>query len=178
MGYDHLWQRLFALSGAYRVRFGEVFRRCGPGEDDFSRPYAACRADRDQESRADDRQWHSDQRRRVKPAASPGLYVLSAVSPPPTGAEITHFPLSGDTTGALATYQWTYSRSNRSTATVGIDAFNTKLRFSYESMLTEQTSLTFELRGGHDYTMLAAAEGDGVLWVRPMPSARPGSDED
>jgi len=109
----------------------------------------------------------------VKPAASPGLYVLSAVSPPPTGAEITHFPLSGDTTGALTTYQWIYSRSNRSTATVGINAFNMKLNFSYESMLAEQTSLTFELRGGHDYTMLAAAEGDGVLWGRSTPSAGP-----
>jgi hypothetical protein len=101
----------------------------------------------------------------VKPAASPGLYLLSAASLPPTGAEVTQFPLVGDTSGALATYQWTYKRSAKMMATLGVKAFNSSLTLSYGSVLTDQISLTYELRGGHDYRLLAAADGDGLLWA-------------
>jgi hypothetical protein len=101
----------------------------------------------------------------VRPAASPGLYLLSADSLPPTGEEVTRFPLSGDTTQAIATYQWTYKRSKNKMVTLGVNAFNSSLNLSYESELTDAISLTYELRGGHDYTLLSAAEGDGLLWA-------------
>jgi hypothetical protein len=101
----------------------------------------------------------------VRPAASPGLYLLSAASPPPTRGEVTQFPLSGDTSRALSTYQWTYERSLEKTTKLGVEAFNSSLTLAYGSVLTDQIALTYELRGGHDYRLLAAAEGDGLLWA-------------
>ena len=101
----------------------------------------------------------------VQPAASPGLCLLSAASRPPTGGEITRFPLAGDTTGALSTYQWTYKRSTKMTATLGVKAFNSALTLNYGSTLTDQVSLTYELRGGHNYGLLAAAQGHGSALV-------------
>ena len=44
----------------------------------------------------------------------------------PSGSEV-QFPLSGDTTKALATYQRTYERSEEMTATLRVKAFNSDL---------------------------------------------------
>ena len=50
------------------------------------------------------------------------------------------------------------------TATLGVKAFNSALTLNYGSTLTDQVSLTYELRGGHNYGLLAAAQGHGLLW--------------
>lgn len=60
-----------------------------------------------------------------------------------------------------------------------MDAFHTKLSLTVGTELTTQVKLRYELRGGHDYTLLRAAEGDGLLWApveRPpsLPSVNPG----
>ena len=100
----------------------------------------------------------------VRPAASPGLLLLSRDRIPPSGEEVTQFPLSGDTSGALSTYEWTYTAESYKALTLGISAFNSSLSLKCDTKLTEAISLTYELRGGYDYSLCAAGEGDGLLW--------------
>ena len=60
-----------------------------------------------------------------------------------------------------------HTRKAYKAATLGVNAFNSSLNLNYNSTLTEAISLTYELRGGHDYRLFTAAEGDGLLWA-PM----------
>lgn len=96
---------------------------------------------------------------------SPGLLLLSTGANPPSGPLVQRFPLAGDTTGAIATYKWTYARTSRRNLSLGVEAFHTQLSVTVGTELTTQVTLRYELRGGHDYTLLRAAEGDGLLWA-------------
>jgi hypothetical protein len=107
----------------------------------------------------------------VQPAAAPGLRLLSARDLPPSGPMVTRFPLLEDTTGALSTYQWTYKQYSKRSATIGLKAFDSSLTFNYEATLADQISLIYELRGGHDYRLHGAAEGDGLLYAPVAPSS-------
>src|SRR5258708_7130559 len=84
------------------------------------------------------------------------------------GEEVTQFPLSGDTSRALSTYQWTYTRKAYKAATLGVNAFNSGLSLNYNSTLTEAISLTYELRGGHDYRLFTGVHSRG-LGLMPAP---------
>jgi hypothetical protein len=101
----------------------------------------------------------------IRTDSSPGLLLLSAQPRPAAGPPVQRFPLAGDTTGALATYQWKYARTSKRNLSLGVDAFNTKLSLTVGTELTTQVTLQYELRGGHDYTLLEAADGDGLLWA-------------
>lgn len=103
--------------------------------------------------------------RSVRTDSSPGLLLLSSQAKPPAGASVQRFPLAGDTTGALATYKWVYARTSKRDLALGADAFHTKLSFTVGTELTTQVTLQYELRGGHDYVLLTAAEADGLLWA-------------
>jgi hypothetical protein len=46
-----------------------------------------------------------------------------------------------------------------------VEAIHTKLSLTVGTELTTQVTLQYELRGGHDYTLLELAEGDGLLWA-------------
>jgi hypothetical protein len=58
--------------------------------------------------------------------------------------------------------------------------FNSELTLSYGSVFTDQVSLTYNLRGGHDYKLHQVADCDGLLWApvasrqrrSPKPSTR------
>jgi hypothetical protein len=102
---------------------------------------------------------------KVRTDASPGLLLLSSQARPPTGPSVQRFPLAGDTTGALATYQWVYTRTSKKNLSVGVDVFQTKLSLTVGTELTKQVTLQYELRGGHDYALLRVAEADGLLWA-------------
>ena len=101
--------------------------------------------------------------------ASPGLLVLSAEARPPAGSPVQRFPLAGDTTGALATYKWIYARTSERNLSLGVDAFHTKLSLTVGTELTTQVTLQYELRGGYDYVLVRAAQGDGLLWAPTEP---------
>jgi hypothetical protein len=96
---------------------------------------------------------------------SPGLALLPAARPP-AGAPVQRFPLAGDTTGALASYRWKYARTAKLQVDVGLEAFHSKASLKIGTELTTQVALEYGLRGGHDYVLLRAAEGDGLLWGR------------
>lgn len=106
----------------------------------------------------------------VRTDSSPGLRLLSAEARPPAGPPVWRYPLADDTTGALATYKRTYERTSKRNLSLGVDAFHTKVSLTVGAELTTQVELQYELRGGHDYTLLRAAEGDGLLWA---PAERP-----
>jgi hypothetical protein len=105
----------------------------------------------------------------VRTDASPGLLLLSSQARPPTGPSVQRFPLAGDTTGALASYKWVYSRTSKMNLSVGLDAFHTTLSLTVGTELTTQVTLQYELRGGHDYVLLRVGEGDGLLWAPTEP---------
>ena len=99
--------------------------------------------------------------------SSPGLLVLPPGTGPPAGLLVRRFPLAGDTTGALATYQWVYKRTSRLHTQIGLDVFGGKLSMNVGTELTTQVTLTYGLRGGYDYVLLGVAQGDGLLWALP-----------
>ena len=101
----------------------------------------------------------------IRTDSSPGLLLLSAQARPPAGPSVQRFPLAGDTTGALATYKWIYARTSKRNLSLGVDAFHTKLSLTVGTELTTQVTLQYELRGGHDYVLVRAAQGDGLLWA-------------
>ena len=103
----------------------------------------------------------------VRTDSSPGLRVLPPETRLPAGPPVQRFPLAGDTTGALATYQWTYQRGSEKHLEIGLEAFNSKMALSVGTELTTLVTLKYELRGGYDYVLLSAAEGDGMLWAPP-----------
>jgi hypothetical protein len=101
----------------------------------------------------------------IRTDSSPGLLLLSAEARPPAGPLVRRFPLAGDTTGAVATYAWVYARTSKKNLTLGVDAFHTNVSLIVGTELTTQVTLEYGLRGGHDYVLLSAAEGDGLLWA-------------
>lgn len=103
----------------------------------------------------------------VRADSSPGLRVLPPETRLPAGPAVQRFPLAGDTTGALATYQWTYQQTSEKHLEIGLEAFNSKMTLSVGTELTTLVTLKYELRGGYDYILLSAAEGDGLLWAPP-----------
>ena len=50
-----------------------------------------------------------------------------------------------------------------------MDAFHTKLSLTVGTELTTQVTLQYELRGGYDYVLVRAAQGDGLLWAPTEP---------
>lgn len=109
----------------------------------------------------------------IRASSVPGLLLLPAGTSPPAGPPIQRFPLAGDTTGALAAYEWTYERKSEMHAELGLEAFNSKFSLNVGTELTTQVALKYELRGGYDYLMFRAAEGDGLLWGPPVSPAKP-----
>ncbi len=108
----------------------------------------------------------------VHTSSSPGLLLLPRDTRPPAGPPVQRFPLASDTTGALATYEWTYKRTSEMHAKLGLEAFSSKISLRVGTKLTTQITLRYELRGGHDYILLSAAEGDGLLWAPLVPPPR------
>lgn len=104
--------------------------------------------------------------RSMRTDSSPGLLLVPPGATPPAGAPVQRFPLAGDTSGALASYRWKYERTAKLEVNVGLEAFQSKVSLKIGTELTTQVRLEYGLRGGHDYVLLRAAEGDGLLWAR------------
>lgn len=108
----------------------------------------------------------------IRANSAPGLLLLPSGTKPPAGPSIQRFPLAGDTTGALAAYEWTYERKSEMHVELGLEAFNSKISLNVGTSFTTQAALKYELRGGYDYVLFSAAEGDGLLWGPPVPPAK------
>jgi hypothetical protein len=107
----------------------------------------------------------------IRSDSVPAVRLLNPEMPPRAGRVAKSFQLSGDTTGALAEYKWTYVRTAKRNVSIGISAFNLKVTLNASTYLSDKIELTYELRGGYDYSMRRIAEADGLLWA----SARSGA---
>jgi len=93
-----------------------------------------------------------------------GLLLLPKGASPPIGPVAQRFPLSGDTTEAVATFQYTYERSGGGELSVGAKAFGAELKLEAKVDLSESVTVTYELVAGVDYELHRLAEGDGLVW--------------
>jgi hypothetical protein len=96
---------------------------------------------------------------------SPGLLLLAADAVPPVGKVANRFPLSGDTSGAIATYGYRYQAGNRKNLQLGLKAFGADIKVKTEVMMQRDIRLSYGLRGGSDYELYRLADGDGLLWA-------------
>jgi hypothetical protein len=91
--------------------------------------------------------------------------LLSPDSTPPVGDLAETFLLSGDTSGALATYEYVYTRSGAGALEIGAKAFNLDISVKAQVNISKTTTLTYNLRGGYDYGLRRLSEGDGLFWT-------------
>jgi hypothetical protein len=97
---------------------------------------------------------------------APGLLLLARGARPAQGSFAQKFSLAGDTTGAPATYKYTYNKTKTLGMNIGIKAYGADLSLGYKPTMSTSVALTFTLPGGHDYELYRLAEGDGLLWGR------------
>ncbi len=97
-------------------------------------------------------------------APVPGLLLLAPTARPPAGVLRQTYPVSGDTTGALATYGYRYRKTRAHSLSIGVKAFGADLSVKCATSMDASVALSFNLPGGHDYKLYAPANGDGVLW--------------
>jgi hypothetical protein len=103
----------------------------------------------------------------LKETQPPGLVLLEPDAHPPIGQLLKEFSLSGDTTGAVATYDYNYEHRDEGSLQVGLEAFGVKTSVAFQATMTSAAALKLELRGGHDYIMHSLAEGGGIAWPSP-----------
>jgi hypothetical protein len=102
---------------------------------------------------------------RLEKTGALGLRLLPEGMIPPLGALAERFPLAEDTTGAVASYEYTYARSGNGDLSVGVQAFGTGLRLKATVELSESITVAYGLAAGVDYELHQLAEGYGLLWA-------------
>jgi len=98
-------------------------------------------------------------------ANDPAVMLLEESAVPPLGPREHRYQLSDDATGGIATYTFRYWRSRRLPVRLGVKAYGTEIGLSVTSEMDQSTTLTYELIGGHDYSVHRPAYWDGVLWA-------------
>jgi hypothetical protein len=99
-----------------------------------------------------------------KQVYEPAVMLLAADAVPPLGIIERKYKLSGDSTGDIATYGYTFARSKKRSLRLSIKAYGTELGLSVLSVMDRSTELTYELRGGYNYTLHRVADCDGFIW--------------
>ena len=72
------------------------------------------------------------------------------------------FPLAGDGSGAVATYEYAYKRSGEGDLNVGAKAFGVDIKLKATVELSNSITVTFGLVAGSDYELHRLAEGNGL----------------
>ncbi len=98
-------------------------------------------------------------------APTPGLLLLDAGSEPDPGALVRTFPLAGDTSGEIATYEYSYTQSSPRSLAVSIHALGADVGLKGSQSLQQSLTLRYELRGGYDYHLHNAATEEGLVWT-------------
>ncbi len=105
----------------------------------------------------------------------PAVMLLAADAVPPLGTIERRYKLSGDLTGDIATYGYTFTRFRKRPLRLGIKAYGTELGLSVLSVMEKRMELTYELRGGYNYALHRVAEWDGFIWASPDHVSIPGN---
>lgn len=95
----------------------------------------------------------------------PGILRLAPGARPKAGELEETYEIAGDTSGAIATYGYSYDQAKVPTVKLGVKAFGADLSVTCEATLETTVSLTFELPGGEDYELHRTAGTDGVMWT-------------
>jgi hypothetical protein len=103
----------------------------------------------------------------IKTSSEPGLLLLSPDADPPIGELSRTYPLAGDTTEAIASYEYKYQQKADRHLEIGVTAFHLDAKVRAAVQINGSLSLKYELRGGYDYALHRLTEGDGLLWSTP-----------
>jgi len=104
----------------------------------------------------------------LKDTQPPGLVLLEPDAHPPIGRLLKEYSLSGDTTGAISTWDDEYEHQAEGTLQIGFEALGVKSSVTFKATMTSAAALKLELRGGYDYAMHSLAEAGGIAWAAPM----------
>jgi len=96
---------------------------------------------------------------------APGLLLLAPTARPPLGHLEQIYPLSGDPSGAVATYRYDYQRELSATTKLGVRLHGLDIGIQTETKLETSVSLSFALPSGTDYRLFRCLDGHGVLWA-------------
>jgi hypothetical protein len=106
----------------------------------------------------------------LRTTGAPGLLLLPNGASPPIGEVAQRYPLSGDASGAVATYEYAYMRSRNGDLNLGAKAYGIDLSLKASVTLSRSVTLTYGLVAGVDYELHWLEEGNGLVWGQP---ARP-----
>jgi hypothetical protein len=101
----------------------------------------------------------------LKQSGAPALLLSPKGARPAIGAIAERYDLAGDTSGAVATYEYLYERSGGAELTLGAKAFGVDLSLTGTIELYESLTLTYGLAGGADYELHQVREGCGLVWA-------------
>jgi hypothetical protein len=98
---------------------------------------------------------------------APGLLLLDPDAMRASGEFITRFPLSGDPTGAVATFKEKYAPTAKKTNQFGLTAQGLEVGLSAVSDFASSVEIKYALTAGTDYWLFCARDGDGYLFGEP-----------
>ncbi|MEV1177558.1 hypothetical protein [Nonomuraea sp. NPDC049784] len=107
---------------------------------------------------------HRVNAKELRVTGNPGLLLLPPRDAPPIGDLAERYPLAGDATGALATYEHVLSSMFGHSLNIGVQAFGSDVGIRTAIETSTSVTLTYELRGGFDYELHFLAEGQGRVW--------------
>ena len=110
-------------------------------------------------------------------SGAPGLLLLGHGRTPPMGDLAERFPLAGDGSGAVATYEYAYKRSGEGDLNVGAKAFGVDIKLKATVELSNSITVTFGLVAGSDYELHRLAEGNGLIWATSADAHRAATDK-
>ncbi|MGZ4317060.1 MAG: hypothetical protein ACXVRS_14695 [Gaiellaceae bacterium] len=110
---------------------------------------------------------------KLRTTGAPGLLLLATGKSPPIGEFAEKYPLSGDTSGAVATYEYAYTHSRSGDLSLGLKAYGIDLSLKATVTLSRSVTLTYGLVSGFDYELHRLEEGNCLVWEQPSPSEAP-----
>ncbi|WP_158761685.1 hypothetical protein [Streptomyces sp. NRRL S-146] len=98
---------------------------------------------------------------------APGLILLAPDVDIPCGELLNRYPLAGDTSGAIAEYEYRYEQSSNNSLEIGVSVPSSNVKAQVQISVDGTMTLRHELRGGFNYSLHRLAEGHGILWPAP-----------
>jgi hypothetical protein len=74
------------------------------------------------------------------------------------------FPLGGDRSSTSATYRQEWEESTDVETSIGIEAFNLKVKTKASIAQNQKVALSYQLPGGHNYRVKPLADVHGIWW--------------
>ena len=103
------------------------------------------------------------ERKRTSPIPIPGIESIPATKPP-LSRHLASFRTAGDTTGAIATYEFRYHETREVSASVRRSLSSVDAEVSATVGVTGSVKLSMALKAGYDYELYATANGPGIGW--------------